>query len=141
LIERVTELAVTTPDADFLTIERVKGVFTPEEIQSFITAIKQDVIPNLKDIVRDWEDNYDSDQGPDEYFAPLSEALDAYLSAFADDEDVVRTISVNQDRMQGCLADLRDARHMWEPDPRDDYTRSPKVPSDSGRSIFDDVDS
>jgi hypothetical protein len=39
LIERVTDLAVTTPDADFFTVERVKQVFTPEEIHSFTAAI------------------------------------------------------------------------------------------------------
>jgi hypothetical protein len=142
LIESVTELAIETPDADFLTIERVNQVFTPEEIRSFIATIKKDLIPNLRNIVSAWNDNYtyNSDRDPDDYFARLSEALDAYLNEFADDEEVVAVIKDNQGRIQDCIADLREEHYRGEPDWDGDEMRSSRAAPDSDRSIFDDVD-
>jgi hypothetical protein len=142
LVETVTELAITTPDADFLTVGRVKHVFTPEEIQSFITAIEKDLIPNLRNIARAWNDNYsyNDDQDPDDYFESLSEALDAYLKEFADDEEAVAGIKHTQGLVQEYIADLREEHYKPDPDWDGYEPRSQRLSTGSDRSVFDDVD-
>jgi hypothetical protein len=41
LIREVERLAVETPDADFLTIDRVRRVFTKKEIDRFLEVIRK----------------------------------------------------------------------------------------------------
>ncbi len=139
LIYTVRNLAVTTPDADFLTVERVKQVFTPEEIRLFTEALREELIPHLYDTVWNWKSNYDSGDDPDEHFQSLSEALDAYVAEFADDSELVAAIEENQQLITDCIADLRSENPQPDYDWRDDDD-SPRALPGLHRSVFDDVD-
>ena len=143
LIESVTKLAVDTPDADFLTVERVKQVFSSDEIGALIAGVKKDLLPNLREIVSVWNDNYsyNKEQDPDDYFASLSEALDAYMAEFSDDEDAVAAIEEAQALVQEYISDLREENPRREPDWADDDLGPPRSTANPSRSIFDDVDS
>lgn len=143
LIESVTKLAVDTPDADFLTVERVKQVFSSDEIGALIASVKKDLFPNLREIVSVWNDNYsyNKEQDPDDYFASLSEALNAYMVEFSDDEDAVAAIEEAQALVQEYISDLREENPRREPDWADDDLGPPRSTANPSRSIFDDVDS
>jgi hypothetical protein len=140
LVATVAELAVTTPDADFLTIDRVRRVFTTQELQLFVSAIRKDVIPTLRDIVWDWRSNYDRSQPPEDYFDLLSDALRAYLKEFADDAAVVTAIKENQERISDYIAELEEDYPRREHPAWDQQVSSPDLSLVADRSIFDDVD-
>jgi hypothetical protein len=133
------ELVATTPDADFLTVERVGRVFSAVEKEQFLSAIRMKVIPNLSDIISDWRFNYDRErEEPEEYFEMLQGALRAYKQEFSEDIQTVTLIEAGMERIQELVADLGGENHpkpsLWEPS----SPGSSAPPSD--RNLFDDVD-
>ncbi|HLN02104.1 MAG TPA: hypothetical protein VK335_22645 [Bryobacteraceae bacterium] len=139
LIDTVMDLVVTTPDADFLTIERVKRVFTPAERRRFVNAVRGNVIPNLRDIIWDWRTNYDSEQDPEQYFDMLDGALRAYREEFKGDSEALELIVAGLKSIQETIAELSEGytppkSKYWEPE-------GPAMPiSPWDRDVFDDVD-
>jgi hypothetical protein len=139
LVDAVTELVATTPDADFLTIERVGRVFSTVERQQFLSTVRTKVIPNLSDIISDWRFNYDRErEEPEEYFEMLQGALHAYKQEFSEDDQVITRIEAGLERIQELIIELRGDNRpeptLWEPSSPGISTR----PSD--RNLFDDVD-
>ena len=139
-LDTVMDLVITTPDADFLTVERVGRVFSTTERRQFLSAIRIKVIPKLDDIIWDWKFNYNSDrEEPEEYFDMLQGALRAYKKEFKDDNQAVTLIEAGLERVQELITDLHTANDcpkpsLWEPD--DSAISTPP----SKRDLFDDVD-
>lgn len=140
LVEQVAELAVTVPDADFLRIERVRAVFTEDEIQSFIRLILEHVIPHLDDIVEDWQSHYDSSRDPEEHFDLLWDTLRAYKDEFASDGKVVAAIEDAESRIDRCIVELQEDRPREDEPPYDYEFRLGRSGSTEDRSVFEDVD-
>jgi hypothetical protein len=140
LIAAVMELVVTTPDADFLTVERVGNVFTRGEKREFLAAIRTKVIPKLKDIIWDWKFNYISERDdPEEHFDLLQGALRAYEKEFKHDPEAMIFIEAGLERIQELIAELKPTTEspkptLWEPD--DSAISAPA----SSRDIFEDID-
>jgi hypothetical protein len=140
LIDTVMDLVVATPDADFLTVERVGRVFTVAEKEQFLSAIRMKVIPNLGDIISDWKFNYNRErEEPEEYFEMLQGALRAYQETFSKENQTVALIATGLERIHELIVELnedydRPKSNLWEPD----NSGTPPPPSD--RDLFDDVD-
>jgi hypothetical protein len=141
LIESVKESIVEANDADFLTIARVRAVFSASEQQELLDAIRSRLLPQIEEEVRRRGSGYDGEESPDEYFSALQETLDAYREAFEDDPSF--------QLIQKALERLE-----YEKDAADDYYRqygkrepefdreefSENTVEAGERSIFDDVD-
>jgi hypothetical protein len=139
-VERGTRLAVETPDADFLS-SRIRPVFSDGEVQAILERVESELLPTLRDLVRDWEASYYGSDDPDEYFEPLVEALTAFHQAYPERSSPRSTIMDAIHRIEDVSESIREEASeygaRYEPD-YDMYEGS-YFGSPSERSTFDDV--
>jgi hypothetical protein len=138
-VERARELAIDTPDSDFLGYNRISAVFTDDEIGSLLQLVKERLVPNIYSTIRDWRLNYDRSYEPDNYFEPLKDAITTYRTHFEQDSE---TESILESALNEIDSEIEELTHQREnPYDDDDYhsSSSPSVDEDD-RSIFDDVD-
>lgn len=136
-VKRISELAVETPDADFITDKRIKAVLKDAEYSSILEKVKTELIPCLDSVIDEWHSNYDSSEDPDSYFEILKDALTTYQEVFSEDEDIYDEIDNALTDIDNIVSELSPSTEddRWE----DDEINRPSSPS-LERSIFDDVD-
>ncbi|HYR10533.1 MAG TPA: hypothetical protein VEQ60_22345, partial [Longimicrobium sp.] len=137
IVKRIAILAVETPDADWLEVPRIRALLTEAEVQQILERIRDDLLPNLSDVISDWKWDY-NDGDPEAHFDSLASALTAY-------ERVLSDISVGETIKQ-ALEEIGEAVSALSDDyaPVENWTGLPDDETDdtdrSHRSIFDDVD-
>jgi len=145
----ISDLAIETPDADWLRMGAMARLFTEQEQAAILDRVQQVLIPSLDDTLSDWRSN---EQGgsAEEYYEPLEKALKAYAEALKDDsgscdalEEALREVDYH--RSEASYWQDEDAEDMHSgTDQRsayDDYWQEPAAKIDPGtRSVFDDVD-
>jgi hypothetical protein len=140
VVASIRDLAVSTPDADFLA-DRFNCLFRDNERREILNNVKETLIPNLDDEISNWESNFDSDDDPDAYFDPLGSALRSYADVFAKDETIASNIELALESVRETVRELERGKEY----PEDDYDPSYSNASSSSdsapaRSVFDDVD-
>jgi len=141
-VEEVEELAVETPDADFLSIPSIRSMLTDTEIDRILQSVHHDLLGNFSSCLENWEYNIASDDDPEEYFYALIDALETFRLEFASDATARQLIDDALQKTQAAIDDLTDDE-IEEPGlDYEDYGYGPSVTevSDADRSIFDDVD-
>jgi energy-coupling factor transporter ATP-binding protein EcfA2 len=140
-VERARELALETPDVDFLGSERIRALFLPDEISGLLTLIEAELVPALSSFVTAWADCCDSDQDPDDWLNPLREVIEVLSKEFRDDDRVVADLQDIGREIDWAVEKLLESK------PRDDDDSDYRYESGSGRmesggerTIFDDVD-
>jgi hypothetical protein len=88
IVEIISELAVETPDADWLSDPNAIILLTDEDRAEILAQVKAELIPDLEDMLDNWRSNEQGDSA-EEYYDPLEDALRAYIDAFQGDESVV----------------------------------------------------
>jgi hypothetical protein len=138
-IARATILAIETPDSDWIGYNRIRRIFTDDEVHSLLSVVRTDLVPRIDDAIRDWRSNYSRDNEPDSYFEPLKDALSTYKNHLADEESD-SVISSAIDTINTEIEELtRDRENPYDED--DEYrSSSSSSDSDDTRSVFDDVD-
>lgn len=135
----IRELAVETPDADFLR-EAIRGLLTPDELAAVLEDVRTKLIPNLDDTISTWRSNFRSDDDPESHFDGLVSVLKRYQEEFTDAPKIVTQITSALAAIEAVIEELRSDQPQ-EPD-SDDYrgheSQTPK--GDDSRSVFDDVD-
>jgi hypothetical protein len=142
ILEQVKDLAVDTPDADFLMYPRVRRFFTDAEIGEIMAHVRQVLVPKLDDTLWSWRMNYKSSEDAPSYFSSLTDALNAFRNYFASDDDARRALSSAIEKADQLISkyDLSDA-HEDEKYDFDGAVPSQQVgPTSHGRRIFDDLD-
>jgi hypothetical protein len=137
----VTELAVETPDAYFLRNEKIRRLFTTEELAEIISKVRTELLPNLASLIQEWKSNYDgSDESPGEYFSTLIHELKTYREEFSNDENAVRFIDQALTRIKDIVADLESESEGGGD--HDDYEggHGSSLRDSGDHSVFDDVD-
>lgn len=142
VVETIKELAVGTPDADFLNT-RYRILFTEEELSNILQAVRGELLPNLSEVISDWFSNYNSlsDKQPEQYFSSLVDALGSYLDEFQADSEAVNRINDALEEIEQVISELQtdEEQESQGDDFYDSEYRSSGSQSDL-RSIFDDVD-
>jgi hypothetical protein len=141
-VDRARLLAIESPELDFLAVDRIRNLFRPEELDSIIALIRQELVPTLSGLVDDWHGNYERGHEPDEWFQPLREVIDILSSEFQADSEITASLSEVSDQIDWAIQDIQDNTPPVEFERYDDdYEggRGPSHPS-AGRSIFDDID-
>ncbi|CAJ3632254.1 Uncharacterised protein [Burkholderia pseudomallei] len=138
-VARIRELAVETPDSDFLR-EDVRPIFEGSELEGVLDEVRTKLLPNLELTVDNWQDNYDDTDDPASYFDPLKSAFKDYREALSDESESVMCIDAGLDFIEAAIEELRsNSREYGEPS--DSYREAQHGSvSDGSRSIFDDVD-
>lgn len=139
----VSELAVDTPDSDFLSDHRIRSVFKPDEIDMILTRVRTQLLPNLTHEIENWSWNYDrSDDDPESYFEPLMDALMTFGGEFDEEDEVQKTIENALNTIHDEIQHLLNERDEEEGEEYNDLSSdsSPLTSVHEPRSIFDDVD-
>lgn len=58
VMEQVKSLAVETPDADFLTVDRIRQFFTSDELDEIVEYVRHELVPRTREVIADWKSNY-----------------------------------------------------------------------------------
>jgi hypothetical protein len=141
-IDQARRLAIETPDVDFLAVDRIRKLFHPEELDSIISLIREELVPGLSALVDNWSGNYDAGQEPDEWFQPLREVLDVLSAEFQEEAEVKASLSDVSSEIDSAIERILENRTSEEFDGYDDdYENDERhSPSSGERSIFDDID-
>lgn len=148
----VGELAVETPDSDWLDIDALKTLFSAQERASLLDRVRLELLPGFDNMFWNWRFNEQGDSA-DEYYQPLEEALKRYATAFANEADA----HVILQKALARVDELRTEAAYWTDDegnpkwsPRERTSREPDIERPwrsstaanaiDARSIFDDVD-
>lgn len=139
-VTRAADLAIKIPDSDFITVPRIRAVFTEQELSSILASVKDNLVPDIDSTLEYWRSNYDSSDEPDSYYEPLKDAFQTYHDQFEDDEEM-------QDLLATALSDIdievdelmRERENPYEDEEKYHSSSSSSV-GETERSIFDDVD-
>jgi len=139
-VRQIRELAVETPDSDFLR-EDIQPLFASGEREAILEHVREKLLPNLSSHIDVWKDNHDGAEDPDSHFSLLVSALKDYRAAFIDRDDAVQQIDASLAEIEEAVEQLR-YDMPGEPEGDEFYgDRRSAVSSVDGRSVFDDVDS
>lgn len=139
-VRQIRELAVDTPDSDFLR-EDIQPLFASREREAILEHVRFELLPNLSVHIDAWKDNHDGEEDPDSYFSLLVAALKDYRAAFSDLDDAVQQIDASLEEIDKAVEQLRYDMPR-EPEEDEFYgDRRSAVSSVDSRSVFDDVDS
>lgn len=138
-VKSLSDLAIETPDADWLDAREWAQILSPEEHAQILDRVRTELIEDPYDTLENWRSNRPPFDDPDSYYEPLERALRRYRDAFATDADAVS-------RLDHALEETWLLRSEGDDEDR------PSRPSNlvpkrlagdtrrSARSIFDDVD-
>ncbi len=138
-----TVVEYTIQGDDFYAIESrgIQGIFTPDELATLHDRVRRELVPNLADVRRNWQSNYDTDRSPDDHMQPLLDGFLQLKRTFAGNRKVIQAIDREIELANDWIAD----KSSEEPE-RDRPVRkfgdvnSPEQPIPSSRSLFDDID-
>jgi energy-coupling factor transporter ATP-binding protein EcfA2 len=141
----VGDLAVHTPDADFLADVDIRNLFSEAELATVISRVRQELVPSLSSVVNDWAAECDVSDASEveDHFSLLNDALVTYRSEFDSEPAIAaefdEALSKIEDEIEEIVREL-----PREPDDDDDYEFAGRSETSSGdsneRSVFDDVD-
>lgn len=141
-INIVADLAVETPDADFFIYDSLRSIISEKELEYIKSEIRTRLIGSLVDVVRNWDLNYYDHDDPEDYYYPLTEALNSFVGLFEGEDAIV-------DKLVHALADIKKdidyRKEMVDENDDENYEgygepQSSEEETEEKRSIFDDVD-
>ena len=139
---RVIELSVELPDANFLDQGAMHGLFSVEEINEILISVRDQIIPQLDDVIDNYNDNYDRNaDDPYSYYGLLIDTLQTLQDKLQGDPEIAASLS----RALNYVESRRDTameNQPQEPDYDSDSYRESigSTPASSSRSVFDDID-
>jgi hypothetical protein len=139
-VDEARELAVRTPDADFLDVPRIRAMFRHPEIESILREVSRQLGPQLqRRISRMRSSCITLDRDPEEHFWLFRRALRIYRHHFWKERRGCRRFEVASDRVRNVVERLKKKRAKMETKLAVEADNVKDVPSKT-RSIFDDVD-
>jgi hypothetical protein len=137
-LQSVRELAVETPDSDYLDRDIVSFI-TEQERPDILGYARQNLLPNLDRTIDVWRDN--CDDNPEDYFSSLVSALKDYTKELDPNSAESGQIVDALQRIDRVIEELRGDEPPEDHD--DDFfggSRPTGHATVEHRSIFDDVD-
>jgi hypothetical protein len=133
-LDRMADLAVTTPDDGWLHTEAWKILLTPADRAMLMDKVRTDLIPRLETLHGIGDGERDEDD-------PIEDALHGYEGAFENDGDFEAAQEFAFAREIYCQLPVRELDYGdYQDDPTPLARPGLAPPPDTGRSIFDDVD-
>jgi hypothetical protein len=140
VVERVSDLAIETPDAGWVNNNALMNLMTDREHENILERAREELVPNLDDVFSVW---YDNEEGElDDHYYPLVDTLETYQRAFdlRDDVEAINLLEEAIDRIHDRCSES----HGFDEDDDYEYSRYQHLGQGDkemdARSIFDDVD-
>jgi len=139
-IETVTGYALRGEDLYALNNNDIRPMFTDEEFQDFRCQIRNQLVPRLAEVRREWESNFHaSNESADEFMESLRDCFSILKSEFVGDADVESMVEKQSERLNEWVAD----HSKDDTDDRPERTLGDLDAAElteATRSVFDDVD-
>jgi hypothetical protein len=139
-IDRMKELAVSSPDASWIDDEDWQLLLTDTDREAMFEHVLRKLVPHLEDRVEDWAAASSGDVDDD----PVENALRSYEEAFEErkDTDTASKIDWAIDSYQQIRPAPEDTASGWTPNSTSLRERLSELRQRSGnqRSLFDDID-
>jgi len=146
-VKRAAELAVETPDVDYLTAERIRRLFKLSELTQVLRTVRTELIQNLDSRLLEWRLNYDSSDDPASYYWPLQEVLETYSKLFKWDKPSSTALDSALRKLKEEIKEIEEeegeeGEKRWSSrQVRFQSQQAESEPTQEGeRSVFDDVD-
>lgn len=138
-VEKVSEYAIQGDDLSALDHEGIQSVFTEDELNGLIEAVREELLPRLGDVREEVQNNYNhSEDDPEEHMRRYLDSLSTLRLLYGDSE--TREL-IEHERH---LSDEWIAKNPFkesEREPRPIGKVDDSITVQNTRSIFDDVDS
>lgn len=137
-VETVSNYALEGQDADALDDDRIRILFTDDELEELVRRVRTELLPRLGNVRGEWESTHHSDEPPEEHMQKLLELFHSLKKRFGGDESAVKLIDREMERTNEWITEntpeepertLRKLGHV-------EAQEKPQ----STRSIFDDID-
>jgi hypothetical protein len=141
-VSKISEYTFDGDDLYAIESSSIQSVFTAAELAEFRQKWRDELIPKLSDIRRNWQLNRDYQLQPDEQMQPLLDSLEALKIEFAGEPTIIDTVDKEIKNAQAWVAEelaesdtpqSRPSRVFGEVDGHEQ-------PPAQARSIFDDID-
>lgn len=139
VVATIRDLAISTPDSDFLA-DRFRCIFRGKERAQIFRDVREKLIPNLSQEIWNWRGNIEADDDPESYFDSFTSALRTYRRAFKRERDITSKIDEALAQIEGVIDDLKYERQSSDDDDLSYAEAALNSEQRSTRSIFDDVD-
>ena len=120
----------------------MRTFLTKKETDEILSAVREEFVPQLDDVIDNWRDNFQNSDDPDTYFDELVDALKAYKGEFEQDETITDQLEAALEQIDTIVDELR----MTMEEPEDEWrdhsfpSKEATTANESARSIFDDLD-
>jgi energy-coupling factor transporter ATP-binding protein EcfA2 len=138
------EQIVDNQEIDSLSDKKTRILFSDEERKEILNAAYEEIFNDFENIISVWEDSYSEDDGdPEEYYAPLSDAVHFLSTQMLYYEKMDKLTDNANSSIASSIDYLAERYPIFEEeyDPMDYAERYHNIDSNTQeRSIFDDVD-
>jgi hypothetical protein len=139
-VARIKQLAVQTPDADFLREGWLRGGILKEaDIVEIMNHVRDEFVPYVDDTLEVWNDNYESKEGPDVYFHSLTEALTQFRDYFNLGSNERNELGRAITEIDSIIDDKFSSYDEDDEEREDRGSGAGPMASPSGRAIYDDL--
>lgn len=134
----VSSYALEGEDGEVLHDERLRVLFTTEELEALDRGLHERLLPRLGDVRRNLQINHPSGQSAEEYMQPFVQILDALKGRFGDDPEALELVESELERVSEWVSENEEQEDDVEPRTLDPISTA--MEPQHQRSIFDDVD-
>jgi len=139
IVEKVSNYAIEGDDLDGLSDLSLRELFTDSEFDLMRNRVKEELFSHLDDVRYDTQNNFSSDQAPEDHMEKFLDTLKILSEHFGDDPDLELKIAKEREFVNTWISDNQIDEQKRDPRFLDKVDSEVKSPVDT-RSIFDDID-
>jgi energy-coupling factor transporter ATP-binding protein EcfA2 len=134
----VSAYAVSGEDVSALNDQRIRSVFTGDELDTLVKRVREELLPTLSEVREKEQEGYGEDDRPEEYMEHLLERFTTLKDTFGDNGYALRIIEREIDEARNWISEHDHERPEKSPRSLDSAATTDKP--HGSRSIFDDID-
>jgi hypothetical protein len=133
-------LTIDTPDAGGLS-ETAKSILGEDGVAALKADIVERLVPNLAHLIKSVAAEHDGKEDPEEMFSGLHSAFSEFTSEFGSESGAGQRFCEALADIEAAIESIRERMGNQDEDDEDRFDDEDRSgPSESDRSIFDDVD-